>query len=84
LSVGTTYYVRASAPAGTTYWSFCHQQQDPFDAAPDWGSSLLKGGMVGVGANGLGGGGEVTTNGSTWVDTYAFAPVDHGMYLANV
>ena len=73
LLVGTTYNLRASCAAGTTYWTFALQEQNTFDADPDWGSRLF-----------TDGGGERTTDGTNWTPFYEFAPVDAQFYLTFV
>lgn len=75
LNNGDTYYLRASCAGGTSYYAA------PIHQETNWGARLLVG-ATGAAVNGLGGGGEYTTNGgSTWLDMYEFAGNDAQTYL---
>ncbi len=80
LTNGSTYRVRISCPAGTTYYTAPVQWNDTFDAYSPWGS---KGYSDGITASG--GSLEMTTNsGSSWAPEYSFLPGDLMFYLAAV
>lgn len=70
MAAGETWYLEASS-AGT-YYALASHEQDRNDADPDWGSpNLFSEGR-----------GQFTTDGTTWQEIYAWAPVDLQCYLA--